>query len=684
MTSTRTWPKFTKSDSPLAKLVALSQYYGSDPDFVLAGGGNTSVKIGDKLYVKASGFALATIEADGFVSLDRARLDALLEMQLPTGRTEREEHFKRHLLATRVDAQTPLRPSIESVLHNLLPDEFIVHTHSTYANMVTCCRVGESVARDMFGNNVLWIPCVDPGFPLAKAVARELKAWQERTGRPSPEAILMQNHGLIVPGSGPDEIRSRTDRVIGAICQRLDEADGGTDPFGPTTRLSAEAVRQAVMTIAPALRALTAANSQLNIVRFDNSDVAISLAAGAEGKAVTNGGPLSPDQIAFSASYPMWFEPDVDEPSERTLERLAEALRAHEAATDFPPKVVLVSGVGMFTIGSSFVTAENARLLYTDTIRVMVGATRLGGVQPLSDEQRLFVENWEVERFRQQVAAGRAAQGRAAGKVALVTGAAQGFGLEIAQDLAAQGACVALADLNSEGAAQAAGEICENLAAGRAIPLAMNVTDPDSIAAAMYQVVRCYGGLDLLVSNAGVLKAGSVKTQPVKDFDFVTAVNYKGYFLCVQNAAPVLAMQHAARPECRGDIIQINSKSGLVGSNRNGAYAGSKFGGIGLTQSFALELIEDGIKVNSICPGNFFDGPLWSDPENGLFVQYLRTGKVPGAKTIEDVRRAYEHKVPMGRGCTTADVMKAIYYLMDQQYETGQALPVTGGQVMLN
>jgi sorbitol-6-phosphate 2-dehydrogenase len=145
-----------------------------------------------------------------------------------------------------------------------------------------------------------------------------------------------------------------------------------------------------------------------------------------------------------------------------------------------------------------------------------------------------------------------------------------------------------------------------------------------------------------------------------------------------------MSRQHRARPSCWSDIIQINSKSGLAGSNRNGAYAGSKFGGIGLTQSFALELIEDGIKVNAVCPGNFFEGPLWSDPETGLFVQYLRTGKVPGARTIEDVRRAYEAKVPMRRGCTTADVMKAIYYLVDQSYETGQALPVTGGQVMLH
>jgi sorbitol-6-phosphate 2-dehydrogenase len=174
-----------------------------------------------------------------------------------------------------------------------------------------------------------------------------------------------------------------------------------------------------------------------------------------------------------------------------------------------------------------------------------------------------------------------------------------------------------------------------------------------------------------------------VKTLPEKDFDFVTTVNYKGYFLCVQKAAPILATQRLARKEYTSDIIQINSKSGLQGSNRNGAYAGSKFGGVGLTQSFALELVADGIKVNAICPGNFFDGPLWSDPRNGLFAQYLRSGKVPGARTIADVKRFYEAKVPMNRGCTTADVVKAIYYLIEQKYETGQALPVTGGQVML-
>ncbi|MBV9124327.1 MAG: SDR family NAD(P)-dependent oxidoreductase [Planctomycetes bacterium] len=338
----------------------------------------------------------------------------------------------------------------------------------------------------------------------------------------------------------------------------------------------------------------------------------------------------------------------------------------------------------MFAASDDAANAHTARLLYTDAIKVMAGARRLGGISYLTADLREFLEHWEVEAYRRNLARGSQRLGRAVGKVALVTGAAQGFGLEIAQDLAAQGAHVVLTDLNSEGATRAAEQINTKHGARRALAAAINVTEGASVEEAVHQAVRAYGGFDLVISNAGVLKAGSVKTQPEKEFEFVTAVNYKGYFVCVQKAAPILAAQHLARPGYWSDIIQINSKSGLQGSNRNGAYAGSKFGGIGLTQSFAMELVEDGIKVNAICPGNFFDGPLWSDPNQGLFVQYLRSGKVPGAKTIADVKRFYEAKVPMGRGCTTADVMKAIYYLMEQKYETGQAIPVTGGQVMLN
>ncbi len=269
-------------------------------------------------------------------------------------------------------------------------------------------------------------------------------------------------------------------------------------------------------------------------------------------------------------------------------------------------------------------------------------------------------------------------------KTALVTGGAQGFGEGMVRGLAEAGAFVFIADMNLAGAEKLADTLKAELGRTCACALSVNVTDEASVEAMMDRVALTTGGLDVFVSNAGVLKAGSVKEMTLKDFSFVTSVDYTGFFICTKFASRQMAVQNKASRGYLTDIICISSKSGLEGSNKNGAYAGAKFGVIGLTQSFALELVTDGIKVNALCPGNFLDGPLWSDPDRGLFVQYLNAGKVPGAKTVADVRRFYESKVPLDRGCTTEDVMKALFYTVEQKYETGQAIPITGGQVMLN
>jgi sorbitol-6-phosphate 2-dehydrogenase len=272
-------------------------------------------------------------------------------------------------------------------------------------------------------------------------------------------------------------------------------------------------------------------------------------------------------------------------------------------------------------------------------------------------------------------------------RICLVTGGAQGFGEEIVRGLCEGGAIVFIADLNIKGAETLAETLNGEYGKRTAIAVEANVGDEPSVAAMFEKIAEAAGGLDLCVSNAGVLRAQPILEQDIEAFKFVTGINYTGFAIVTKHAGLLLRRQFlAASPSApwMTDIIQINSKSGLEGSNKNGAYAGSKFGGIGLVQSFAKELVEYGVKVNAICPGNFFDGPLWSDPEKGLFVQYLKTGKVPGAKTVADVKAFYEAKVPMGRGCEGPDVLKAIYYLVDQIYETGQALPVTGGQVMLS
>ena len=269
-------------------------------------------------------------------------------------------------------------------------------------------------------------------------------------------------------------------------------------------------------------------------------------------------------------------------------------------------------------------------------------------------------------------------------KTALVTGGAQGFGEELVRGLVKQGAVVFIADLNLEGAEKLAAALNAEEKKQTAFAVKVNVADEESVENMFETAALTCGGLDLCISNAGVLRASSILEQDMASFRFVTDINYTAFAVVTKHCARLMKRQYAAALSWPTDIIQINSKSGLEGSNKNGSYAGGKFGGIGLVESFALELVAYGIKVNAICPGNFFDGPLWSDPEKGLFVQYLKAGKVPGAQTVADVKAFYEAKVPMNRGCSGPDVLKAVLYLVEQTYETGQALPVTGGQVMLH
>ncbi len=273
---------------------------------------------------------------------------------------------------------------------------------------------------------------------------------------------------------------------------------------------------------------------------------------------------------------------------------------------------------------------------------------------------------------------------RMSGKVCVVTGGAQGFGAGIARGIVQNGGLAVVADMNKQGAENMADKLNAEFGEGCALGVEVNVTDEMSVKNMIDAAVLYYGGVDVMVSCAGIVIAGDLTEMSQSAFEKVTSVNYTGYFFCAKYASVPMKIQKKYDSDYMGDIVEINSKSGLEGSKANFAYAGSKFGGIGLTQSFALELAPFGIKVNALCPGNLLDGPLWSDPEKGLFKQYLDAGKVAGAKTVADVRKFYESKVPLGRGCTEGDVVIALMYVVEQRYETGQALPVTGGQVMLS
>jgi rhamnose utilization protein RhaD (predicted bifunctional aldolase and dehydrogenase)/NAD(P)-dependent dehydrogenase (short-subunit alcohol dehydrogenase family) len=663
------------------ELMALSRRFGEDPEFARGGGGNSSVKIDGILYIKPSGTSLSTLTPDSVIALNVAHLLAFLEESGSRPIAGGSDEVMRVAQGARIGPADDRRPSVELLFHALLPERFVLHTHPTTVNAVTCAKLGAETTRTLFGDRALWVPYTDPGLPLALAIAEARRAREAESGSPA-HAMFLQNHGLIVAGDSQAEIEETSTMLVETIRRHL----AGLPPiaWGNVERLDPEAARAGLRAVAPTLRGLLAGGDRLKVVTFDDSPLAVSVAGSALGREFALGGPLTPDQIAYTGSDPLFVEAPRSSDAEALVEAVTRSVAARSASGLGAPVVVIVPGLGLFSAGDSYAQADMVRQVYLDALNVSVDAHRLGGVRPLADTERGFIERWEAEEYRRRVAAGAPSSGRARGLVAVVTGAAQGFGHAIAADLVARGGHVALADLNVELARRQAGAMAAAAGSGRAVGIALDVTDDASVTACFDEILRMYGGFDLLVSNAGVLRAGSVTAQPIDEFDAVTRVNYRGYFLCVRHGAPILARQHRARPDYWGDIVEINSKSGLVGSSRNSAYAGSKFGGIGLTQSFALELVGDGIKVNAICPGNFFGGPLWSDPNNGLFVQYLREGKVPGAKDVDDVRRFYEAKVPMGRGCEPADVLEAIYYVVSQRYETGQAIAVTGGQVMLS
>jgi len=258
-------------------------------------------------------------------------------------------------------------------------------------------------------------------------------------------------------------------------------------------------------------------------------------------------------------------------------------------------------------------------------------------------------------------------------RIALVTGGAQGLGQAICLRLAQEGCHVVIADIKIE-QAQATADLVAQETGRRALAVRMDVTDEASVQAGFAQCVAEFGRLDILVANAGILIAEALTEFPAEKWRAVMNVDLFGYFLAAKHAAIIMKGQR------RGAIIQINSKSGKKGSFKNSAYAASKFGGIGLTQSIALELAEFGVRANAICPGNLLDSPLWNEGPNALFKQYARNQGL----TVEQVRQKYIDQVPMKRGCTYDDVCNVVVFLASDQssYMTGQAINVTGGQEM--
>jgi len=655
----------TNPSAAIADLIEISRFYGADTRFVIAGGGNTSYKNEDKLWVKASGSSLATITEDGFAVLDRNKLKLISERVYSTESATREEQVKNDLTAACVS--TGRRPSVETSMHNVIGYAFVVHLHPTAVNALMCAQDAEAKLRTLFGAKALLIPYTDPGYVLFKNVENAIKAHRAEHGE-EPAVIWLQNHGIFVAANTIAEIK-----VLYA--QLIDTLEQATNSIKPAEERAPVIGAELVV---PALRmqlsgaGLKTLKVRANALTQHYSEHVAHQAGIAK--------PFTPDAIVYCKSNYLFINAETPE---AILAEVGKLIPEFVEQRGYAPKVLLIKGIGLVAVGDTAAQCDIVLDVFEDAMKIALWSAAFGGPHPMTRAQIDFIDNWEVENYRRSIASS-ASVGRAENKTIVVTGAAQGFGEGIARCLMAQGANIVVADMNESVGVATVERLNQQAKGNRALFVKTNVSEIASIENLVRETVCAFGAIDCFISNAGVLRAGSLDDMTPENFDFVTKINYNAYFYCTKVVSRVMKLQTKHAADYYADIIQINSKSGLRGSKANFAYAGGKFGGVGLTQSFALELAPFRIKVNSICPGNFYEGPLWSDPVNGLFVQYLNAGKVPGAKTIDDVKNFYLAQVPMAKGCSPEDVTTGALYLMEQCGETGQALPITGGQVMLN
>jgi len=653
----------------IQQLIEISQFYGRDSRFVIAGGGNTSYKNAEKIWVKASGSSLAAITEDGFAVLDRAKLNLMSDKVYSAKAAEREEQVKNDLADATITKGK--RPSVETSMHNVIDFAFVVHMHPTLVNGLMCANNAQADLQKLFGAKALYIEYTDPGYVLFKKVEDAIKAFRAEDGA-EPAVIWLQNHGIFVAANSIEEVKVLYNKILATLSE-------GVTPSHPLTIFNEpRATCSCTEQILPGMRMMLS-NDGLKTLKVRKNTLVKHFYDTEEAQAKI-AKPFTPDAIVYCKSNYIFLN---DEEPEAVLAEAAKQIPAFTAKFGYQPKVILIKGIGLVAVGDNAAQCDIILDVFEDAMKIAYYSESFGGPHPMTQAQIDFIDNWEVENYRRSVAAGGAA-GRAENKTIIVTGAAQGFGEGIARCLLQQGANIVVADMN-EAVGRATVEHFNTLAkSNRAIFVKTNVSEIPSIENLVHETICNFGAIDAFISNAGVLRAGGLDDMTPEDFEFVTKINYNAYFYCTKVVSKVMKLQTKYAPEYYADIIQVNSKSGLRGSKANFAYAGGKFGGIGLTQSFALELAPFRIKVNSICPGNFYEGPLWSDPVNGLFVQYLNAGKVPGAKTIDDVKTFYLAQVPLQKGCSPEDVTKGALYLMEQCGETGQALPITGGQVMLS
>lgn len=670
--------------SPRAQkqLLDRSHRLGSNPKNTNYAGGNTSAKGQvkdpvtnknvDVMWVKGSGGDLGTLTAEGLTSF---RMDRFLSLVDVYPGIDAEDDML-PLLEYCLHGRGGAAPSIDTAMHGLVEKAHVDHLHPDSAISIATSVDGEKLTKKIFGDTVAWVPWRRPGFQLGLDIA-EIAA-----KNPNAIGCILGGHGISAWGATSEECEANSLRII-AECEKYINKQGRKDPLGKKIAahkpLSTKERQARAAALAPTIRAI-ASMDKVQVGHFNDDSVVLEFLEHEAHRNLVPLGTSCPDHFLRTKVKPMLLDVPPSAPVEKAIERLHElhtAYRADYAAyykkhasSDSPamrgadPAIVLIPGVGMFSFGANKQTARVAGEFYVNAINVMRGAEAVSRYQPIPDTEKFRIEYWSLEEAKlQRMPAPKPLQGR----IALVTGAASGIGKAIAERLSKEGACVAIVDLDLKKAQAAAAEIGGS---DVAIGLKADVSDKAQVEAAIDATLVAFGGLDLVVNNAGLVKSQSLLETTVADWDLQHDVMSKGSFLVSQAAARVFIPQKLG-----GDIVYISSKNSVFAGPNNIAYSATKADQAHQVRLLAAELGEYGVRVNGINPDGVVQG-------SGIFSGGWGAAR---AKTYgvaeEKLGQYYADRTILKREVLPEHVANAVFVLCSNElsHTTGLHIPVDSG-----
>ena len=669
------WPSRGElPEDALGQVLLASHLLGSDRAVANFGGGNTSAKgrtvdhVGrevEAMWVKGSGSDLATMGRGDFTPL---RLDEVLPL---FERDEMsDEDMVAHLARCQLDPAAP-RSSIETLLHAFVPAAHVHHTHPDAINVLAGTRDGERLVGECFGDEAAWIPYIRPGFTLAKQVGTAVRE------NPALRLIVLAKHGLVVWGDSAEEAYSRTIAMINRAAEFVNARTAGRSRFGGAVRHNG-ADTELLREVLPVLRgALSSERSKLLLL--DTSPRTKEFVSSRDASELVTVGAACPDHLVHTKRVPLWipFDPEREDAavlSER-IRTLAAGFREdygayverHTGADTVPAdpdaRVVLIQHVGLVGIGTTPKEAWLSRELYHRAIEVMAGAHALGGFTSLTEDESFAVEYWPLELYKLSL---RPPPGELQGKVALVTGAAGGIGRAVVEELAAKGACILAFDLDGDGATDAVNSLGD---AGVAV--GGDVTDEAAVHEAFAGAVAAFGGVDIVVSNAGIASSAPIEATTLAEWERIHSILGTGYFLVARDAFSVLRAQGRG-----GSIVVIASKNALVAGKNAAAYSSAKAAELHLARCLAEEGGADGIRVNTINPDAVLQGSrIWDS-------SWREERAAAYGIEPDELEEHYRRRTVLGVNVLPHDIAKAVLHFSSEARSgksTGNILNVDGG-----